>query len=255
MIIGISSKAGGVGTSLVSLILAHGLALRNKRILLLSADICNGIDCFIKKNTLNSEITLDRTLLGDNRRIKVRENLETIKMFYPFKYIKLEDEIEMYFKIEIFLKKSKKNYDYIIIDYKHSLSINEFFLKNTDKMIVISGEGDLYRNGMLGAFREIRETFEEKNDFLEMDNIKSKILCVLFNDAQYLKQEELNEKIKILKNRGIQVVTPLKRERIIEKLIFKGKTLWEIEDKRLIKAKESFLEIIDKIINIKEEYI
>lgn len=255
MIIGISSKAGGVGTSLVSLILAHGLALRNKRILLLSTDICNGIDCFIKKNTLNSEITLDRTLLGDNRRIKVRENLETIKMFYPFKYIKLEDEIEMYFKIEIFLKKSKKNYDYIIIDYKHSLSINEFFLKNTDKMIVISGEGDLYRNGMLGAFREIRETFEEKNDFLEMDNIKSKILCVLFNDAQYLKQEELNEKIKILKNRGIQVVTPLKRERIIEKLIFKGKTLWEIEDKRLIKAKESFLEIIDKIINIEEEYI
>lgn len=255
MIIGISSKAGGVGTSLVSLIIAHGLALKNKKILLLSTDICNGINCFIEKNILNSEITLDRALLGDKRRIKVRENLETIKMFHPLKYIKFEDEIEMYFKIKIFLKESKKNYDYIIIDYKRLLSINEFFLKNTDKMIVISGEGDSHRKGMLGAFREIREIFEEKKDISEMDNIKAKILCVLFNDVQYLKQEELSEKIKILKNRGISVVTPLKRERIIEKLNLKGKTLWETKDKRLIKAKETFLEIVDKIINIEEEYI
>lgn len=122
-------------------------------------------------------------------------------------------------------------------------------------MIVISGEGDSHRKGMLGAFREIREIFEEKKDISEMDNIKAKILCVLFNDVQYLKQEELSEKIKILKNRGISVVTPLKRERIIEKLNLKGKTLWETKDKRLIKAKETFLEIIDKIINIEEEYI
>lgn len=96
---------------------------------------------------------------------------------------------------------------------------------------------------------------KKKKDISEMDNIKAKILCVLFNDVQYLKQEELSEKIKILKNRGISVVTPLKRERIIEKLNLKGKTLWETKDKRLIKAKETFLEIIDKIINIEEEYI
>lgn len=255
MIIGVISKAGGVGTSLVSLILAHGLALKNKKVLLLSTDICNGINCFIEKNTLNLEVTIDRALLGDSRRIKVRENLEIIKMFHPLKYIKLEEEIEMYFKIKSFLKESKKNYDYIIIDYKHSLSINEFFLKNTDKMIVISGEGDSHRNGMLGAFREIREIFEEKKDGFEMDNIKAKILCVLFNNVQYLKQEELREKIKILKKRGITVVTPLERERIIERLNLKGKTLWETKDKRLIKTKETFLEIINRIMNLKEEYI
>lgn len=252
MIIGISSKAGGVGTSLVSLIVAHGLTLKSKKVLLLSTDICNGINYYLEKNTLNSDITLDRAILGDKRRIKVRENLETIKMFYPLKYIKLEDEIEMYFKIESFLKESKKNYDYIVIDYKHSLSINEFFLENTDKIIVISGEGDSYRNGMLGAFREIREIFEKKKDFIETDKIKTKILCVLFNDIQYLKQEELNKKIKILKNRGLSVVTPLKREIIIERLNLKGKTLWETKDKRLVKAKETFLEIINKIVNIEE---
>lgn len=252
MIIGIISKAGGVGVSLISLILAHGLTLKSKKVLLLSTDICNGINYYLEKNTLDSDITLDRAILGDKRRIKIRENLETIKMFYPLKYIKLEDEIEMYFKIESFLKESKKKYDYIVIDYKHSLSINEFFLENTDKIIVISGEGDSYRNGMLRAFREIREIFERKKDFFKTDKIKTKILCVLFNDIQYLKQEELNKKIKILKNRGLSVVTPLKRERIIERLNLKGKTLWETKDKRLVKAKETFLEIINKIVNIEE---
>lgn len=255
MIIGIISKAGGVGTSLVSLILAHGLGLKNKKVLLLSTDICNGINCFIEKNTLNSEVTLDRVLLGDSRRIKVRENLETIKMFHPFKYIELENEIEMYFNIENFLKDSKKKYDYIIIDFKHSLSINKFFLENIDKAILVARGGDLYRNKNFNAIKEIRMIFEEKEeDLFKANKIKNKILGILFNNIQYLKQEELNKEIMAVEEAGVRV-SLLKQEKIIERLNLKGKTLWETKDKRLIKTKETFLEIINRIMNLKEEYI
>lgn len=257
MIIGVSSKAGGVGTSLIALTLAHGLASKSKKVLFLSTDINNGVQCFIGKAEFDSNVNLLEAILGDKRRIRVRENLDFLEMFNQFGYINIEDEEQMYSNVSKFLKENKKIYDYIVIDYKYTNPINKLFLKETDKMILISGRGRCVRKGLDEGLREIRLTFEkdgEKNIF-DKYRICEKILCVLFNN-DYLKKKEVEEEIENLRLTGIYTSNTLvlKKKKFVGGLILKGKTIWESRDKRLEDIKRAFSEILDRTESIKQYY-
>ena len=243
MIIGVGSKSGGVGSSFIASQLSHALALKRCKTLLLTTDYINGVQySCLSEERRRKDIFLEKSIFT-NEKINLRENLDFIDMIYSKDIIKISEKYEAYSKIKKFLQQQRNEYDYTIIDYKSSsdnLEVNKRFLENTDKMILVNDASDSYRKGILNMLKEIE-------NYSQME-----ILCVLFNGIEKKFNEELEDKISLIKSLGIYVPVPITKEKSIYDLIKDNKTIWESNDRRLKKMKESFLQIINRIEQVKK---
>ena len=223
-IIQIKVEKGGVGKTFIASNLAHLLALLEYMVIILSIDSQNNV--YIIFNKVNQRIkgSLKKSILSNEiYKIKLRENLD----FIP---IELYLSSNILKEVPAFLRKLKKNYDYIIIDSLPALKVDNIFLENSDKIIIPAHGDKMTLQGIISIIKEHRE----------------KIHSIIFNKYINTKinREYYKEIKEICKNSGIYISKPIKNNAFIAELIEKGKTIWESRAKKIIETQEIFKDII-----------
>ena len=223
-IIQIKVEKGGIGKTFIASNLAHLLALLDYKIIILSIDSQNNVYSIFNKVNQRIKGSLKKSILNDEIfKIELRENLD----FIP---IELYLSPNILKEVPTFLRKLKKNYDYIIIDSLPALKVDNIFLENSDKIIIPAHGDKMTVQGIVSIIKEHRE----------------KIHSIIFNKYINTKiNREYYEEIKeICKNSDIYISKPIKNNAFIAELIEKGKTIWESRSKKIIETQEIFKDII-----------
>ena len=219
-IIQIKVEKGGIGKTFIASNLAHLLALLEYRVIILSIDSQNNVYSIFNKVNQRIKGSLKKSILSNEiYKIKLRENLD----FIP---IELYLSPNILKEVPAFLRKLKKNYDYIIIDSLPVLKVDNIFLENSDKIIIPAHGDKMTLQGIISIIKEHRE----------------KIHSIIFNKYINTKiNKEYYKEIKeICKNSGIYISKPIKNNAFIAELIEKGKTIWESRSKKIIETQEIF---------------
>ena len=223
-IIQIKVEKGGVGKTFIASNLAHLLALLDYKVIILSIDSQNNVYSIFNKVNQRIKGSLKKSILNDKiSKIELRENL----YFIP---IELYLSPNILKEVPAFLRKLKKNYDYIIIDSLPALKVDNIFLENSDKIIIPAHGDKMTLQGIISIIKEHRE----------------KIHSIIFNKYINTKiNKEYYKEIKeICKNSGIYISKPIKNNAFIAELIEKGKTIWESRAKKIIETQEIFKNIV-----------
>ena len=223
-IIQIKVEKGGIGKTFIASNLAHLLALLEYRVIILSIDSQNNVYSIFNKVNQRIKGSLKKSILSNEiYKIKLRENLD----FIP---IELYLSPNILKEVPAFLRKLKKNYDYIIIDSLPALKVDNIFLENSDKIIIPAHGDKMTLQGIISIIKEHRE----------------KIHSIIFNKYINTKinREYYKEIKEICKNSGIYISKPIKNNAFIAELIEKGKTIWESRSKKITETQEIFKNII-----------
>ena len=223
-IIQIKVEKGGIGKTFIASNLAHLLALLEYRIIILSIDSQNNVYSIFNKVNQRIKGSLKKSILSNEiYKIKLRENLD----FIP---IELYLSPNILKEVPTFLRKLKKNYDYIIIDSLPALKVDNIFLENSDKIIIPAHGDKMTLQGIISIIKEHRE----------------KIHSIIFNKYINTKinREYYKEIKEICKNSSIYISKPIKNNAFIAELIEKGKTIWESRSKKIIETQEIFKNIV-----------
>ena len=223
-IIQIKVEKGGIGKTFIASNLAHLLALLEYRVIILSIDSQNNVYSIFNKVNQRIKRSLKKSILSNEiYKIKLRENLD----FIP---IELYLSPNILKEVPAFLRKLKKNYDYIIIDSLPALKVDNIFLENSDKIIIPAHGDKMTLQGIISIIKEHRE----------------KIHSIIFNKYLNTKvnREYYKEIKEICKNSGIYISKPIKNNAFIADLIEKGKTIWESRSKKIIETQEIFKNIV-----------
>ena len=223
-IIQIKVEKGGVGKTFIASNLAHLLALLDYKVIILSIDSQNNVYSIFNKVNQRIKGSLKKSILSNEiYKIKLRENLD----FIP---IELYLSPNILKEVPAFLRKLKKNYDYIIIDSLPALKVDNIFLENSDKIIIPAHGDKMTLQGIISIIKEHRE----------------KIHSIIFNKYINTKinREYYKEIKEICKNSGIYISKPIKNNAFIAELIEKGKTIWESRAKKITETQEIFKNII-----------
>lgn len=223
-IIQIKVEKGGVGKTFIASNLAHLLALLDYKVIILSIDSQNNVYSIFNKVNQRIKGSLKKSILSNEiYKIKLRENLD----FIP---IELYLSSNILKEVPAFLRKLKKNYDYIIIDSLPALKVDNIFLENSDKIIIPAHGDKMTLQGIISIIKEHRV----------------KIHSIIFNKYLNTKiNKEYYKEIKeICKNSGIYISKPIKNNAFIVDLIEKGKTIWESRSKKIIETQEIFKNIV-----------
>ncbi|WP_336155567.1 ParA family protein [Fusobacterium polymorphum] len=223
-IIQIKVEKGGIGKTFIASNLAHLLALLEYRVIILSIDSQNNVYSIFNKVNQRIKGSLKKSILSNEiYKIKLRENLD----FIP---IELYLSPNILKEVPTFLRKLKKNYDYIIIDSLPALKVDNIFLENSDKIIIPAHGDKMTLQGIISIIKEHRE----------------KIHSIIFNKYLNTKvnREYYKEIKEICKNSGIYISKPIKNNAFIAELIEKGKTIWESRSKKIIETQEIFKNIV-----------
>ena len=223
-IIQIKVEKGGIGKTFIASNLAHLLALLEYRVIILSIDSQNNVYSIFNKVNQRIKGSLKKSILSNEiYKIKLRENLD----FIP---IELYLSPNILKEVPTFLRKLKKNYDYIIIDSLPALKVDNIFLENSDKIIIPAHGDKMTLQGIISIIKEHRE----------------KIHSIIFNKYINTKinREYYKEIKEICKNSGIYISKPIKNNAFIAELIEKGKTIWESRAKKITETQEIFKDII-----------
>ena len=223
-IIQIKVEKGGVGKTFIASNLAHLLALLEYMVIILSIDSQNNVYSIFNKVNQRIKGSLKKSILSNEiYKIKLRENLD----FIP---IELYLSPNILKEVPAFLRKFKKNYDYIVIDSLSALKVDNIFLENSDKIIIPAHGDKMTLQGIISIIKEHRE----------------KIHSIIFNKYINTKiNKEYYEEIKeICKNSDIYISKPIKNNAFIAELIERGKTIWESRSKKIIETQEIFKNIV-----------
>lgn len=223
-IIQIKVEKGDIGKTFIASNLAHLLALLEYRVIILSIDSQNNVYSIFNKVNQRIKRSLKKSILSNEiYKIKLRENLD----FIP---IELYLSPNILKEVPAFLRKLKKNYDYIIIDSLPALKVDNIFLENSDKIIIPAHGDKMTLQGIISIIKEHRE----------------KIHSIIFNKYLNTKvnREYYKEIKEICKNSGIYISKPIKNNAFIAELIEKGKTIWESRSKKIIETQEIFKNIV-----------
>lgn len=223
-IIQIKVEKGGIGKTFIASNLAHLLALLEYRVIILSIDSQNNVYSIFNKVNQRIKGSLKKSILSNEiYKIKLRENLD----FIP---IELYLSPNILKEVPAFLRKLKKNYDYIIIDSLPALKVDNIFLENSDKIIIPAHGDKMTLQGIISIIKEHREKIHSI--------IFNKYINTKINREYYMEIKE------ICKNSGIYISKPIKNNAFIAELIEKGKTIWESKAKKIIETQEIFKDII-----------
>ncbi|MEG0516904.1 MAG: ParA family protein [Plesiomonas shigelloides] len=228
-IITIKNNKGGVGKTFLTSQLASGLALANKRILILTSDSQNNIFNYLLKgnkdfdNGLKAEISK-----GNGEYFRLRENL----YFLPLEKSTFGNIFIQ--TLPNYLQKVKNEYDYIIIDSVPTLKVDNVFLENSDYVIIPTHCDEVTMEGVLNLSKEIDP---------------NKILSIVINKFEPTKVQNyfLNLLIENFNGIDIHLPTPIDKSSFIEQMLYNKKTVWEYSNKTALKVQEIIFEIMKEL--------
>ena len=151
----IKNQKGGVGKSLIAFWLAHGLALKNKTVLLLTSDSQDNIPAFAGKSKEAKEMTkgLESWVkTGEGDTLELRENLHYI----PLKSLNISKEDSL--KFTNFIEIMAQRVDYIIIDASPVLELDDLFVEIADKIVIPTFLDEVTTQGIFNLIKKVGVT-------------------------------------------------------------------------------------------------
>lgn len=223
----IKNNKGGVGKSFLTSQLAHGLSLLDKRVLILTSDSQNNIFDFFGSDMPSYDGGLKSWITkGEGDLIRLRENL----FFIPLEESSFGNLKE---KFNIFIEKMKQEYDYILIDSVPTMKIDEMFISVADKFIIPT-IADKITSRMLLEYIEGIE-INKVHSIIINKYIQTKIQ----SEWKEFLEKNLEGKINLF---------AIKQLSKIEKLIEKGKTIFESESYLLSETQKNIIQIVKNMI-------
>lgn len=238
-IITVKVNKGGVGKTFITTQLATALAMKGFKTLILTSDSQNNVSAYLtprvkgEKKKLEFNTGLKNWVSkGEGDIFKLRENLY---------FIPLENNIfgaQFVVKLPIFLENMRKEYDYIFIDSIPTIKIDTTFVENSDKVIIPCFADEVTVEGVINVIYEAGA---------------EKVLAIIVNKYEDKKIQKLYlEKIEeAIENTDIVYPKPIRNSSDIQTLLYNGKTVWESKAKSMTSIKESFNEVVDKLVLMK----
>lgn len=230
-IILIQSKKGGIGKSWITLQLAHSLAFKTKKkILVLTTDKQNDILTFS-----GSEATLKRGLEYwlehlDGDVAELRKNL----YYIPLNTVEISKE-NLNSKFRPFLEVLQSKFDYILIDGTPVIELNDIISEYATDIVIPTFLDKVTTLGMMEMIKKF-----------DLDRIRAVIPNRTTSRSSL--EKEYYEKLKnSLQKTKIVIACPINQSTIISRMIEKGKTIWDTESKKVETIKESFNDVIKVI--------
>jgi len=230
-IITIKNNKGGVGKSTISKNIAHGLALLENKVALVTSDAQNDSLILLGRWFEDEKGLKHQIQTGEDVRIKIRENLD----YYPVETDVFGNNLKK--KIAGAFEKFKDEYDYIIVDCAPVFNVlNDVILNITDEIVVPI---KLDKLSTAGITRLIGRTEGEKISMV----IPNLVRNTKINKEYY---ENLKE---FFSETGVVLADPIPESVIEESLSEKGKTIFETGAKKAVAMQEIYGNIIWNIIN------
>lgn len=229
----IKVNKGGIGKTFLTVQLGYGLAMQDKKVLLLTSDSQNNILDY----TLSDDEVDKIDFKKDLRYCVMNDKVETVKLrtnlyFIPTKSSLFTDRFLE--KLPEFIKKMQEEYDYILIDSIPTMKIDSTFVACSDKVII-----PMFCDNptLKGAINVIKETGVEK------------IHSIIVNKYRPTATQKgiLKDIKEAIEGTDIVFPEPIKELSQVETLARKGKTIWESRAKILAAAQESLLDVILKL--------
>ncbi|WP_349764078.1 ParA family protein [Fusobacterium sp. SYSU M8D902] len=240
-VITIKVNKGGIGKTFVTTQLGYRLAEFGKKVLMLTSDSQNNIYAYLTAYNKNMEKPLE--IKEGLKHWVSKGNGELIKLRNNLYFIPLENSIfgtQFFMNLPSFINKMKEEYDYILIDSIPTMKIDTEFVKCSDKVIIPCFCDWVTVDGVI---KVVEEAGAEK------------ILSIIVNKYENKSTQKvyLDKLKKALDKTGILLPNPIKNSSKIEKLLDKGKSIYESEDNSLKEIKESFDDVIEKILYAENE--
>ncbi|MDU1912647.1 ParA family protein [Fusobacterium sp.] len=247
-------EKGGIGKTFLTVQIGAGLALAGFRILIITSDPQNNIigmalKSEIDKNEESSHYTTfdKKRVTIDNRTkglkswirnetgeiIKLRENLDFIPLESPIDSGSISKEFKE--NLKKFIEIKKKEYDYILIDSIPTKKLDSEFLKYTDQIIVPAYGDKFTTEGVVEVIKSVGV---------------DKVFAIIFNryDGTATQKAYYNQIKEIIEQTDICFPLPIKQLSAISKMVERGKTIWESNDKKIIEIAKELQEVLIKII-------
>ena len=240
-VITIKVNKGGIGKTFITTQLGYRLSEVGKKVLMLTSDSQNNIYAYLTAYNKHMDKPLEIkeglkhwVSRGEGELVKLRNNLY---------YIPLENSIfgtQFFMNLPSFIKKMKEEYDYILIDSIPTMKIDSEFVKLSD-MLIIPCFCDWVT--VDGVIRVVEEAGAEKIEAIVVNKYEKK-------STQKIYLEKLQ---KALEGTGILLPKPIKNSSKIEKLLDKGKSIYESKDTSLDDVKSSIDDVVDRIMKKDED--
>jgi chromosome partitioning protein len=230
-VITVKVNKGGIGKTFISTQLGHGLSKLNKKVLLLTSDSQNNILDYtfgVNNHPEFSKGFINFVNKGEADLVRLRENL----FFIPLESSVFSNQFLQ--KLPAVLEKLKEEYDYIIIDSIPTMKIDATFVELSDHVIVPCYCDGVTINSILNV---IEEAGVDKIHTIVVNRFKKTAGQKKF--FNYLKEQ--------LEGTGILFPEPIPESSQIEKLLGKGKTVFESNTKTIQKIQDSIFEILAEI--------
>ena len=240
------NNKGGVGKSTIAVHIAHGLAIKGKKVLIIDMDGQNDASLFLgftseDYNKTLYDLLMDESISLSECIVKARENLDLL----PSKYIdRINGELYKEPDISSYLERKLRelgnlNYQYVIVDCGPQRSkINDAVLFYVDQIIVpVQVEA--------ASVRAIGNIYEYLSDLgLDSDMI-SMVIPNMFDQ----RTSDGKENLDFIKEffAGTNLVTaPIRRRIKISECGELGKTLFEYDEE----ASKQFENIVERLARI-----
>ena len=231
MIIYIKNNKGGTGKSSISRNLAHGFALKNTKVALVSFDSQNDSLILLGKEFNNTKGFKYFSQYGEYPEIKVRTNLD----YYPLETNQIGTNLTN--KIKTALQQLDNEYDLVIIDGSPSKDdlLSKIALEVSDQ-IVIPMLLDILS---VKAIKRLLKTLPIE-----------KVSCIVPNKFNRTKDElEIYDGLEIfLMDSTAYLTEPIHQTAFENGLGMRGKSIYDSKSKQTLNSKKVYDEIMDVII-------
>lgn len=229
-IILVKNIKGGIGKSWITLQLAHLFATQNKKILIITSDSQNNIPLFAGIKISEEQKGIEAWLKEDTRDYtQLRNNLFFIAMNNSY----ISEDLHQKFKK--FMEIVKERFDYVFIDASPVMNLDLEFVNSSDAVVIPTFLDAVSSQAITRMFN--------------MVDIK-KIKAIIPNRASSrskLEKEYYTKLANALVKTGILLTYPIQQSAVISNLIDKGKTLWEVDNLKVIHFKREFEKVMEVI--------
>ncbi|MGL4424940.1 MAG: ParA family protein [Cetobacterium sp.] len=230
-IVTIKNNKGGVGKSTLSKNIAHGLAMLDFKIALITSDAQNDSLILLGGWFEGGKGFKSFVQNGEDVRIKIRKNLD----YFPVETDTFGTNLKN--KIVKAFDSLKDEYDFIIVDCAPVFNVlNDIILEITDEIIVPI---KLDKLSTAGITRLIEKAEGKKI---------TQIVPNLYRNTK-ISREYFHNLKTFFEDTGVILTNPIPESVIEEQLSEKGKTIWETNSKKAEILQSLYGEILGGIIN------